>query len=57
MARPRKQIIAEVLPPQDPKNVKHGCVDCAYRELDTKSYPCRDCNRWSHWKDKAFVSA
>ena len=53
MARPKKSTTPPP-PPQDPKKVKHGCVDCHHMKSDIKSFPCRECHDWNYWADKSL---
>lgn len=41
--------------PGPDKDVKHGCVDCIAYKWDLKQEPCRSCDRWSNWVDKATM--
>ena len=34
-------------------DVKHGCCDCTHYPKPTSKEPCKSCERWSKWEDKA----
>jgi len=52
MARPKKSTTPPS--PQDPKKVKHGCVDCHHMKSDIKAFPCRECRDWNYWQIRVF---
>lgn len=40
----------------NPNAVKHGCVDCVYRETPANKFPCSLCDtkndHWYYWTDR-----
>ena len=38
------------------RNVRHGCVDCAYYEYPVTKQPCKGCEKFSAWEDKRLIN-